>query len=142
MTPTPTHAEHPRPFGDARPLLVTAMLLLAFFGLTACAPQATPEDVGEVVRYLEALNAGDLDAARTYICEERADDILTLTEAGGTGGITFENIECEARGADVVCTYNVLQEVNDVERQRDRRVTFELQNGQICGFEEEVETQP
>ncbi|MCA9971476.1 MAG: hypothetical protein KC425_14725 [Anaerolineales bacterium] len=114
------------------------LLLIGLLLLVACGGSS---DVATAVDYLNALEMGDLDNAANYVCPARQDTlesaIVTLNEANS---FSYENVSCSQRGTDVACRFTVVQDTvtDDTPQQFDRQVVFEMEDGLICGFEEEV----
>ncbi len=102
------------------------------------------DDVGTAVNFLDALNQRDVTAAASYVCPERRDDIvgglLTVIDPGAET-FNFENVTCEGRGGDVLCRYTIDQVTGGADLTSEtfsRQVTFEFEDGLICGFSEQV----
>jgi hypothetical protein len=121
-----------------RYLPITILLLLLSIFLAACGGSDT-DRVAVAADYMEALNNQEFDAISNYVCDERADEInnalMTVTEEEEMS-FSFENVQCSARGADVLCRYTLRQEQNGVENRSSLDVTFSFEDGRICGFEQ------
>ena len=113
------------------------LLLLVSLLLAGCA-----QDNSELaLNYLAALDDGDTVAASQYVCEERADAIASaIVTDMEEANFNFQNVTCSARGDDVSCRFNITQDTaaEETAQQFLRQITFEVEDGKICGFEEEV----
>jgi hypothetical protein len=113
--------------------------------LIACGAQAR---VDTAAAYLRALNERDVEAAATYACEERAQEIADslmaapVPDSSQATTFSFINISCAAAGGDdVSCRYTIQQQLEDdldTPEQYVREVVFHFEDGEICGFEEQV----
>jgi hypothetical protein len=118
------------------------ILLATFILLTALAACSSGDNVATAVQYINALEDGDIDTATNLVCPERADDVLSglvdVTSAE-RGDYSFESVSCAARGSGVACSFIIVQQLDDeTPSEFERSVIFEFDDGQICGFEEEV----
>jgi uncharacterized lipoprotein NlpE involved in copper resistance len=104
--------------------------------LVGCAASAGTVD--NVVNYLDAINRDDLAAAEQYVCPAKIPELAQGLEdvpRTGENSHTFENIQCEAQGTDVACTYTLVQQMQDgTTQQSDWQVVYQIQQGKICGF--------
>lgn len=117
---------------------VLIILLLAAGVLVA---GCTENNADTAVAYLQSLSAGEAEAASDFVCTERADEIASaMITTPENSSVQFENISCSQRGAEVACRFTVTQQSNtlDPAQQFDRQVVFQIEDGLICGFEEEV----
>lgn len=119
--------------------IFTVGLLLFTILLVGC----TGDNVATAVEYIEALNQRNLEEVNDYVCAEQADEITEslMSVTGSEDAFSFVNVSCAARGGDVLCRYSISQESledEDVNITQDREVTFEFEDGQICGFEQQV----
>lgn len=124
-------------------LFLTAVLLTFSFGLTAC---DAGDNVAIAVEYIEALERGDLDTAAALVCDEREEEIanslIEVTEEE-RDNFAFTNVSCTARGGDVECRYNIVQDTTvDNTQEFQRNVIFEFEGDQICEFEQGVASPP
>lgn len=114
--------------------------LMAAVILTACGARA--DHVEDTRAFLEALNQGDTDAARAYVCEERVDEIMTGLSSIGSDereSWAFNNVSCRAEGEDVRCSYEITQELDDgTQEVTSADVVFNIEDGHVCGFEETI----
>lgn len=121
-------------------ILSTLLSSFLFLLLTACGNNNS----GTAVQYLNALNERDLEAARALVCEERQDDVtmgLTTVDDPAQEQFEFSNIACAPEGSNVSCRFVVEQVTGNAEPtgvQQPRQVVFEVEDGKICGFEEQV----
>ncbi len=125
-----------------QPVLLTILTLFIFF-LVACGGN----NVTTAVDYLNAINERDFDAAAALACEERADEIidgLLSVSPEERQSIEFERVSCSQQAGDeVLCRFTIVQvetEINneDTVFEEDRSVVFEMEDGRVCGFHEEV----
>ena len=104
--------------------------------LAGCAVNA--QNVDNVVSYLDAINRDDLTAAEPYVCPAKIPDLAEGLEdvpTTGESNHTFDNIQCEAQGTDVACTYTLVQQMQDgTTQQSEWQVVYQLKQGKICGF--------
>lgn len=120
--------------------LCITMLFAALFLLVGCGTN----NADTAVRYLEALNQRDIEAARGLVCEVREDDVtMGLMSAGDLQqpSFSFSNVSCTARADDVLCRFTIEQFTEGAELtgiQRARQVVFDFEDGKVCGFEEQV----
>jgi hypothetical protein len=121
-------------------LIVVAAMLCTIF-LSACGGGA--QGVDNALAFLTALNQGDVDGARQYVCEEEADDMiegLSTVSDGERQTWDFQNLSCSAYSGDVKCSYQIMQTTDDNRTQTDdHSVTFDMKGGKVCGFAEQVE---
>lgn len=116
------------------------LLIMSALFLVGCG--AADPDLA--INYLSALNQRDLETASALVCEARQDDVtmgLTTVDDPNVEPFMFTNVSCSARGTDLMCRFTVEQETESQETiivQQTRQVVFEVENGRICGFEEEV----
>lgn len=124
--------------------LYAAILLSLMLLLTACTSQ---NDVSTAVNFLDAMNSDNVEEALDYVCPERADEIVSGlfdTSALETASYDVQNVSCQARGDAVQCRYTIVQETLPEEPaenrpiQSERAVQFEIVDGKVCGFEEQV----
>lgn len=121
-------------------ILLTLLFILGLL-LSACQDNSVL-----AIDYIAALNDGDLERAAELVCPERQDEIVE-----GLMGVTeeeretfnFQNVTCAQEGADVDCRFTIVQAgtaigQNDTPNQFERNVVFEIENGRICGFEEQA----
>jgi hypothetical protein len=94
--------------------------------------------VDTVVSYLDAINRNDLATAEPYVCPAKIPELTDGLEdvpTVGESNHTFDNIQCEAQGKDVACTYTLLQRMQDgTTQQSDWQVIYQIKQGKICGF--------
>ncbi len=119
-----------------RPLLLAACAAL----LAACGDSSGNAAVENVVAYLNALNAGDVEEALSYVCDERKEAVregLETTSDAERADFEFQNIQCAYSGGEVNCTYVIVQDEQtaDVQStQSEQTVTFQIDgDGKICG---------
>jgi PBP1b-binding outer membrane lipoprotein LpoB len=112
------------------------LILVVALVLVGCAASAGTVD--NVVNYLDAINRDDLAAAEQYVCPAKIPELAQGLEdvpRTGENSHTFENIQCEAQGTDVACTYTLVQQMQDgTTQQSDWQVVYQIQQGKICGF--------
>jgi hypothetical protein len=112
------------------------LILVVALVLVGCAASAGTVD--DVVNYLDAINRDDLAAAEQYVCPAKIPELAQGLEdvpRSGENSHTFENIQCEAQGTDVACTYTLVQQMQDgTTQQSDWQVVYQIQQGKICGF--------
>jgi uncharacterized lipoprotein NlpE involved in copper resistance len=112
------------------------LILAVALVLVGCAASAGTVD--NVVNYLDAINRDDLAAAEQYVCPAKIPELAQGLEdvpRTGENNHAFENIQCEAQGTDVACTYTLVQQMQDgTTQQSDWQVVYPIQQGKICGF--------
>ena len=117
-------------------------LLFVLIGLVLFVACSSSGNVDTAVRYLNALEQGDVDTATQLVCPERADMIMSgLRDVSPEerGSFSFENVSCAARGSGVACRYTIVQQTTEETPQEfERNVVFDFEDDLICGFEEEV----
>ena len=120
-------------------ILFSVLFLLLSLVLVAC---GGADNVTTAVDYLGALESGDLDGAALLVCPDRREEITSaLMDVSDENreNFDFRNVSCAARGDEVDCQYNIIQDTEAEETQEFvRNVVFEFEDGLICGFEEEV----
>lgn len=111
---------------------------VALLVLTACA--TGQQQIEDTVNFLNALNQGEVEEAREFLCEEQADEMIE-----GLASVSdeerqqweFQNINCQSYSGNVLCQYQIVQELEDgTLEQLDHEVVFEIEDGQLCGFAE------
>lgn len=128
-----------------RKFLFLLFVSLFLLGAASCANG----DPGTAVAYLNALNERDLETALDLVCEARQDDVtmgLVSVQGPPVEAYEFTNISCASRAGNVLCRFTIEQKLprDDVEGiagiavPQSREVLFEMEDGQICGFEEQV----
>lgn len=125
-----------------RPLLVILALMLLSLVAAACVAGEEPA-VGNVLAYIQAINDDDIPAAEQYICDSRKDEILAglreISQQRQDRNFSFQDLSCGPRGEDVHCSYTVVQELPDGQTDTfAREVTYHMENGKVCSFEEQV----
>ena len=122
-------------------MLLSVMAIL-MFAVSSC----NSDNVATAVDYLAALNEGDTDRAAELACAEQADEIassLMTVSAEEQAAVEFQRVSCSQRSVDeVACRFTIVQEGtdlnNDTTVEQDRSVVFDIEDGRICGFTEEV----
>jgi hypothetical protein len=113
------------------------LALLAMLTLSGCG--AKQSDVDNTTAFLNALNTGDVETARQFVCEDDMDGIiqgLSTNSANDNASWAFQNVSCSAYGGDVKCSYSVTQKMDDgTTQQLGNSVVFDFEDGKICGFE-------
>jgi hypothetical protein len=120
-----------------------SLLIMLIFALVSCGE----DNVSTAVSYLGALNEGDLDRAAALACAARADEIvdsLMSVEPEEQATVEFQRVSCSQRTSDeVACQFTIMQEGTDINNEdtffeQERNVVFDIEDGRICGFHEEV----
>jgi hypothetical protein len=119
-------------------LLLLALPLVA----AACIADEGP-GVQNAVAYIEAINNDDIGAAEQYICASRKGEIMAglreIAQQRQEQSFSYQDLSCSPRGEDVRCSYTVVQELPDGQTETfSREVTYQMENGKVCSFEEEV----
>ena len=119
-----------------RSMGIVVLVVVGVSLLAGCAVNA--QSVDNVVNYLDAINRNDLAAAEPYVCPAKIPELAQGLEdvpISGENSHTFENIQCEAQGTDVACTYTLVQQMQDgTTQQSDWQVVYQIKQGKICGF--------
>ena len=91
-----------------------------------------------MVSYLGAINWDDPATAEQYVCPAKIPEMAQGLEdvpKSGESNHMFENVQCEAQGTNVACTYTLVQQMQDgTTQQSDGRVVYQIKQGKICGF--------
>ena len=115
--------------------------LMVLIGLLAgCGAGA--QNVESARSFLDAINTGDEEAAREYLCAEEVEETIAgiaSVSADERQTWSMQNINCSAAGEDVRCTYQITMELEDgTQETTSADVVFNVENGVICGFEEPI----
>lgn len=123
-------------------------ILLAMLMLVACGnSEEDDEAVDNALNFLQAINAGDIERARELSCEDRHAELEQGLMSQDREAFNFSNISCEGDADSVTCDYTIVQDEVGPEAdpaqdtQQFVSIIFDMEDGKVCGFEEEVATQ-
>src|SRR5688572_26046857 len=99
-----------------RQLSIAIGLLVCAVFMIGCGSANGTGAIDNAVGYLNAINDGDIDGARQYLCESRMDELvegLEDTSDAERQDFSFQNIQCQAQGDNVTCSYSIVQDRTD-----------------------------
>lgn len=121
--------------------VVGGLAVLAVILLSGCG--GGQRDIETATQFMNALNQGDVDTARALSCPEEAEDLiqgLATVGADEREEWEFQNVNCQAYSGEVLCSYQIAQEVEDATQEtNDFEVVFEMEGGKVCGFAESLQ---
>lgn len=122
-------------------------IFLSIFMVACGNSEEDDEAVDNALNFLQAINAGDVERARELSCEDRHADLEQGLMSQNPEVFNYSNISCEGDTNSVTCDYTIVQD--EVGPQADPAqdiqqfvtITFDMEDGKVCGFEEEVAAQ-